>query len=241
MATEKADWFRANDERIDALDRLLEHRAAPFGGYGLEQLDGYLSALVVSPGDVVEPEEWLPAVWGKTPPRWENAEDEAQARGLLQLAWNTAARRVRFNGDEISVDGALFWWLPDDPNAEHGDDVDIGAAWAAGFLDGMDLRSDAWDAWIAKDDWIGEVEAYVEALAVGSYPAEEEGGAPVPLPYTERLEIHAGLTDMLHDLHCHRLESLTPREPVRRAATPERNEPCPCGSGRKYKKCCGAS
>ena len=47
-------------------------------------------------------------------------------------------------------------------------------------------------------------------------------------------------TDMLHDLHCHRIESLTPREPVRRAAAPERNDPCPCGSGKKYKKCCGA-
>jgi uncharacterized protein len=29
-------------------------------------------------------------------------------------------------------------------------------------------------------------------------------------------------------------------EPVRVAPVPGRNEPCPCGSGRKYKKCCGA-
>jgi SEC-C motif-containing protein len=28
--------------------------------------------------------------------------------------------------------------------------------------------------------------------------------------------------------------------PVRREATPGRNEPCPCGSGKKYKKCHGA-
>lgn len=26
--------------------------------------------------------------------------------------------------------------------------------------------------------------------------------------------------------------------PARRAAVPGRNDPCPCGSGRKYKKCC---
>jgi SEC-C motif-containing protein len=31
-----------------------------------------------------------------------------------------------------------------------------------------------------------------------------------------------------------------PREPVRAAATVGRNEPCPCGSGKKYKKCHGA-
>jgi len=28
-------------------------------------------------------------------------------------------------------------------------------------------------------------------------------------------------------------------EPVRRAAAAGRNEPCPCGSGMKYKRCCG--
>jgi uncharacterized protein len=239
MATAKADWFRADDARIDELDRLLEQRAVPFGGYGLEQLDGYLTALAVSPGTVA-PEEWLPQVWGKAPPRWEGPADEAAPTTLLMLAWETAQRRVRTPGDELTVDGALFWWLPDDPEAEHGDDVDIGAAWAGGFLDGMALRDAGWDEWIAKDDWIGEVEDYIEALATGSYPPETEGGAPVPLSYRERLEIHASLPDMLHDLHVHRIESLTPREPVRRAATPERNDPCPCGSGKKYKKCCGA-
>jgi uncharacterized protein len=235
----KPDWFRANDPRIDALDRLLEQRAVPHGGYGLEQLDGYLTAVALSPG-VVEPDEWRVAIWGKTPPRWENAADEAEATTLLMLAWETAQRRVRTAGDDYTNEHALYWWLPDDPGADHGDDVDIGAAWAGGFLDGMALRDAQWDEWIAADDWIGEVEDYVEALAVGSYPPETEGGAPVPLPYSERLEIHAALPDMLHDLHCHRIESLTPREPVRRTATPERNDPCPCGSGRKYNKCCGA-
>jgi uncharacterized protein YchJ len=34
----------------------------------------------------------------------------------------------------------------------------------------------------------------------------------------------------------------TPKvDPIRAAATPNRNDPCPCGSGRKYKKCCGTT
>ncbi len=34
---------------------------------------------------------------------------------------------------------------------------------------------------------------------------------------------------------------VTPRrDPVRVEAKPSRNEPCPCGSGKKYKRCCGA-
>jgi len=31
------------------------------------------------------------------------------------------------------------------------------------------------------------------------------------------------------------------RKPIRSAKKPKRNEPCPCGSGKKYKECCGKS
>ena len=34
---------------------------------------------------------------------------------------------------------------------------------------------------------------------------------------------------------------LHPPEPAKAAARHGRNDPCPCGSGRKYKKCCGAN
>ena len=29
-------------------------------------------------------------------------------------------------------------------------------------------------------------------------------------------------------------------EPIKADQTPNRNAPCPCGSGKKFKKCCGA-
>ena len=31
------------------------------------------------------------------------------------------------------------------------------------------------------------------------------------------------------------------KEPVKKTSKPGRNDPCPCGSGKKYKKCCGAN
>jgi len=33
---------------------------------------------------------------------------------------------------------------------------------------------------------------------------------------------------------------VSPKQPPRRVVSVGRNEPCPCGSGKKYKKCCGA-
>ena len=35
-------------------------------------------------------------------------------------------------------------------------------------------------------------------------------------------------------------EEAAASEPVRADRKPGRNDPCPCGSGKKYKKCCGA-
>ena len=36
------------------------------------------------------------------------------------------------------------------------------------------------------------------------------------------------------------LEKTKKVEPIKAGTAPGRNDPCPCGSGRKYKKCCGA-
>lgn len=34
-------------------------------------------------------------------------------------------------------------------------------------------------------------------------------------------------------------DALNPRLPIQTGGAPGRNDPCPCGSGKKYKKCCG--
>ncbi len=36
------------------------------------------------------------------------------------------------------------------------------------------------------------------------------------------------------------LEKTDKVEPIKADAAPGRNEPCSCGSGKKFKKCCGA-
>jgi SWIM/SEC-C metal-binding protein len=35
--------------------------------------------------------------------------------------------------------------------------------------------------------------------------------------------------------------ALNPPVPIRVSPKPRRNDPCPCGSGKKYKHCCGAA
>jgi len=234
-----------DDDQIERLANLLDQRAVPFKGFNLEALDGYLSALAVGP-DTVPPEEWQPPVWG-SPPRWADDAEREQVQALLLAHFNMASQRVRHSDDDLPDHLAPLLWLPPDPEQEQteadtddDDDLDVGRDWALGFFRGVELREEAWDRWLDDNEWMDEIFALLDQLASGEILAEDPTAPTTAITYRERLEIVASLPGMLADLHHHRIEALTPREPIRRVDTPDRNEPCPCGSGKKYKKCCGA-
>ncbi|AWV06005.1 hypothetical protein C9I47_0280 [Lysobacter maris] len=233
-----------NDDQIERLADLLEQRAVPFKGFNLEALDGYLTALVVGPEEVPAA-EWMPPVWG-TPPRWADEAERAEVEALLQGHHNMAAARVRHGEDDLPDHLAPLLWLPEDPEQELPEDVaeedlDVGRDWALGFFTGVSLREAAWDAWLDDNDWMEEIFGLFDQLASGEVLGDDPSAPPTAVGYRERLEIIASLPGMLADLHHHRIDALTPREPIRRGEAPARNAPCPCGSGRKYKKCCGAA
>lgn len=232
-----------DDTQVERLAQLLDQRAVPFNGLNIEALDGYLSALALSPDDIAI-EEWQPPVWGRLPPRWDDDIERAQVEALLQDQWHLASMRARFDGDELPAYLSPLIWLPEDPDAiddgaSSADALDIGRDWASGFFRGVQLCEAAWDAWLDGSEWINDVFLLLDQLASGGIIDPDLTGAPVPITYRQRLDIVAGLPDMLRDLHHHRINALTPRETMRRTPAPERNAPCPCGSGRKYKKCCG--
>ena len=57
----------------------------------------------------------------------------------------------------------------------------------------------------------------------------------------KRMEEFALAIWAVYDLHA-LWQSIGPKiETIRKEASPGRNDPCPCGSGKKYKKCHGAT
>jgi len=226
------------DADLDELDALLELRAVPFKGMSLEMLDGFLSALVVGP-DMVMPSEWTPLVWGGRPPRWETEAEAVHVQLLLMGLWNDITRRVAIEPERMRDRDTPLIALPERGDVEPDVAGAYGVEWACGFLDGVELRADAWEASCAGQEWIEEALIGMEALTVGEWPAPEGETSGEPLTASERLDLIAGIPHLLHDLNMLRLEQLTLRTPIRRDAMPGRNDPCPCGSGKKYKQCCG--
>ncbi len=57
-----------------------------------------------------------------------------------------------------------------------------------------------------------------------------------------------GIAPAIHNIHAYWLarraptgaEFRTPRQPFRKAPAPGGNDPCPCGGGKKFKRCHGA-
>ena len=90
------------------------------------------------------------------------------------------------------------------------------------------------------EERLAEIEEAFQSGEDGEFEADwEEGEVLEPLTPSERLELIAELPALLYSLHLTRLEEQKPR-PVRKEDEVGRNDPCPCGCGKKYKKCHGA-
>lgn len=216
------------DQDAEALAQLLETRAIPFGGMSLEQLDGFLCGIVVSPEPIPQ-SQWMPRVWGKEP-RWENERDrDAHYAPILHLK-AAIERRVRLDEEAFTEQDMPFIWVPED-GAAPDDGIPVAAEWADGFLEAVGFHEFEWGEWEGGEEWVTEALDLIQSLS-GGEDVEEPG-------HEGRLAIVGQLPAVLHDLYAGGLERKAPKQPVRKAEGPGRNEPCPCGSGKKHKACCG--
>ncbi len=88
--------------------------------------------------------------------------------------------------------------------------------------------------------------------AMEPWPEEASGGGHAPPDAEDRKSAQSSFVDLTRNLHRKKereMEMLqfaggeassAPKSQVIKGAKVGRNDPCPCGSGKKYKKCCGA-
>ena len=218
-----------SDPELQRLDELLG-TVDPDDSMMLEELDGFLAALACSPEQVPQA-EWLPSVLGTSPDVAETRIGEAALGELLELVTRHRASVMRqlYEGESF----APVIGVDDEGRA-------LGDAWAIGFVRGMALRPDAWAALDEEDEWADVLEPLYR-FASEADPEADEAAEPVADEERDELidEMLRGVMDVYEFFREERERSLAP-EPLRREAPKVgRNDPCPCGSGKKFKACCG--
>ena len=214
-----------SDAEIGELDAFLISEATSDECMDLVTLDGFLTALVVGPR-LVAPSLWLPVVWGATSePVFESKHQAERIISLLLRRMNMITSMFGENGGfepliyEREVKGAPLW-LADD--------------WCFGFMRAMELDDGAWDPLF--DDKTNRV-LLVPILMLGT----QEGLDQIDAAEDPASEYTAAV-NMLHlsveSIYVYWRLPIEKRAATRASQKLARNDPCPCGSGRKFKKCC---
>jgi uncharacterized protein len=127
---------------------------------------------------------------------------------------------------------------------EDDEEIPRGDRWARGFLRGVGLRREAWDDIFEDEDDFAILLA-IFALAHENDPDPEMRTWKTPPDRELREQVLIGLAvsaKRAYDFfRPHRIREARQEQTGARRVGQKigRNAPCPCGSGKKYKHCCG--
>jgi uncharacterized protein len=228
------------DEELQELDHFLMDAKGIEESMDISTLDGFLTAVVCGPKTIM-PSEWLRWVWdmesGEDAPEFEEQAQAQRILGFLMRHMNAIAQTLNQAPEHYEP------LLMENPNG--GDPIPILDEWCSGFMTGVNLDSEGWLPVIAgKPDWMSTILLYGteegwEALKKKNLSLDEHKALAEGLSATVQ-KIHAlWLEQRRTQMARGALPEIVRREPIRNPTKIGRNDPCPCGSGKKFKQCHG--
>jgi len=200
------------------------------------ELDGYLTGVVVTPQAApIRPSAWIARLWGDEP-IFENEAQINAALGAVMIRYNSLLRDIdrgleRLEADRIVNYRPLF--LSGDQKPAH----DAVRTWVRGFWKAMELAPEAWTSLVEDERTKIIIAPFAGFFDLGKIEPHE-----IPEDIDDRLDEDAALIPrmilVLRKLARIREADSRPAPFLRRSKV-GRNDPCPCGSGKKYKRCCG--
>jgi uncharacterized protein len=228
-----------SDDELDRLDKLLLSIPMEADGMLLSELDGFCAGIVVSP-EMILPGEWLPCVWGSSMEHLESLDDIQGITDLIMRHYNDVALSLTPPDmeygplyDEDTRTGEILW-----------------ETWCCGFERAMRLRPDAWERIVDSSD--EEAAASVNMMLALYNIAEGHSDLPKASITALTEEAPDLIPNLVLTLNSWTKSGTTaapypawaaanqPHAPFRGPKV-GRNAPCPCGSGRKHKQCCGSN
>ena len=234
-----------------------------------EFCDGFLTAVVCTRREIPV-REWLPMLLGdgealevaegQPLPKLEVFKDEAQQARFIELAQlridevrtqlDTEVKSLQdeaaFQPEVVDTRGAVML-LSDEERADLGDEEipSFAQVWALGFMFVVENWNEEWQA--PRDKEAAQMLDAAMEFVVNL--TEDDDGTPelnlydedgAPSTSQDRLDAFGEVIWAVYDLR-QLWRSMGPRvETLVKGEAPGRNDPCTCGSGKKFKKCCGA-
>ncbi|MDM0039652.1 UPF0149 family protein [Variovorax sp. J22G21] len=217
-----------------------------------EFCEGFMAALICSRrpvppdeywpvllGDAFKPAKYMEFVW-HWKRRW------AEIEQGLDAPVETLDDERCYQPEVLDVRGAIASLPPEEQAETAGEAIpSFAQVWALGFMYAVENWPDDWAAPRDKEA-AGMLDDALDAIVTLT---EDDKGKPTVSMFSEdgppslsqqRLDDFGSAVWAVYDLR-QLWKSMGPRvETIRKEATPGRNDPCPCGSGKKYKKCHGA-
>lgn len=208
-----------NESELESLENYLEKIQSPFN---MESLDGLFTALICGP-EMIMPSQYLPAIINDY--TFKNEQDFEQLFGLLMRYWNSVATELQLASESYDLDYTPFLY-------EYKDVGITANLWAIGFMSGVSMGGKGWES-LNRDD--------PESPMMPIFFLAKE-----MLPdFPDDLKISDSFRETIIDVLCLNIiviydyftEQRANIRPQRKRKT-GRNDPCPCGSGKKFKLCC---
>lgn len=219
----------AEYDRLETLLSLSDSEEA----MDLEEMDGFFAALICGP-ELVPPSEYLNEMWGDDESRFDTTDELEEFLNLAMRHWNGVAGAL---ADPKRIFEPQLW-------VEEGEEVARGNRWAQGFLRGIEMRRESWNEIFEDEDKFAML-LPVLALVHEDDPDPEMRTWKTPPGRELRENLIVGLAVGAQKLHDYfrvpRAREARRKVTGERRAKPKigRNDPCYCGSGKKYKRCCG--
>ena len=205
------------------LMELLDDKSEAHNTMRCDEVQGFMMALLSGP-DALNPTNWLPEILGE-----ESLFDAKERTEIERLVMAMAAdMRMKLN-EKILPD----LWLYED-EAGNPDFY----TWCNAYLYALDIVPTDWFEAVEQEEF---EDLFYPIMALGGiYDDEENGEVILHLNEKELTQLESDLPHVLLDIYWYWQAIINKPQTVRREGEKVgRNDPCPCGCGKKYKACCG--
>lgn len=216
----------------------LASPAAPKKTLSPLALEGYLTGVVVAP-ELIPPSRWVAVLWGDEEPAFDSDADLQAVLGTLMTRYNSLIGDIDRSLARLEEEHVCTYCPAFLANGDKPAHADV-REWVSGFWRAMALAPEGWRTFAEDERLQPVIIPFIGFLDLG-----EDGIFEPADDIDERLDdcseqIPRAIL-VLHKIAKLRAARGFERPaPIRHTKT-GRNDPCPCRSGKKYKRCCAAA